>query len=183
MRGRKPPERAKTKADKYPINREINASEVMVIGSDGEHIGVLPIAEALSRAEDEGVDLVAVAPEGKPPVCRLLDYGKLKYREQKKAAEARKRTATNTVKEIRLRYSTEQHDLDTKVRNARKFIEGGDRVRFQMRFRGREGAYKDLGLEVFDKIKDSLEDISIVEDQTPLLGNRMIMVLAPKGVK
>lgn len=183
MRGRKPLERPKTKADKYLINEQIRSAEVRVIGVDGEQIGVISTADALARAEEAGVDLVAVAPDSNPPVCRLLDYGKLKYKEQKKASEARKRTATNTVKEIRIRYSTEEHDLETKIRKATKFLENGDRVRFQMRFRGREAVYKDLGLETFERVKAALEEIAIVEDQSPLVGNRMILVMAPKGLK
>lgn len=173
IRGQKP--------DKFLINEQITFAEVRVIGSDGEQIGILPIKEALLRAQEEGVDLVAVAPDAKPPVCRLLDYGKLKYREQKKAAEARKRTAVHTVKEIRLRYSTEVHDLQTKLRNARKFLDAGDKVRFQIQFKGREVVYKELGQQRLDEVAEELSDVSVVEDLSPLLGKRMHMVLAPKA--
>jgi len=164
----------------YETNERIRAREVRLIGSGGEQIGVVSIADALKRAEDEELDLVEVAPNASPPVCKLLDYGKLKYREQKKAAEARKKGATNTVKEIRVRYSTDAHDLETKVRNAKRFLSDGDRVRFLMRFRGREVVYKELGEDIFKKIIQVLQDSAVVEEFTPLLGQRMIMTLAPK---
>ena len=171
------------KQEKYLINEQITAPQVRLVGGDGEQIGIVSREQALERAESSGLDLVEVAPGSSPPVCRLLDYGKLKYREQKKAAEARKRTATNTVKELRVRYSTDKHDLETKINRAKKFLASGDRVKFLMRFRGREVVYKELGLQVFADIVEQLEDIAIVEEQTPLLGNRMILNLAPKSSK
>ena len=160
MRQRGSRDRVNQKPDKHRINNKITATEVRVVGSDGSQLGVLPIAKALEVAEEQGLDLVEVAGAAKPPVCRILDYGKLKYKEQKKAAEARKKTSTATVKEIRIRYRTESHDLDTKVRKARKFLEGGDRVRFQMRFRGREVVYRDLGEETFKKVAELLEEVA-----------------------
>lgn len=169
--------------EKYAINDRITASEVRLIGPNGEQVGVIPTKDALSQAEEYGMDLVEVAPGAEPPVCRILDYGKLKYKEQKKAAEQRKRGATHTVKELRIRYRTDSHDLETKVRKARKFLEGGDRVRFQMRFRGREVVYRDLGIQSFEQIAEMLEEIAVVEDRTPLMGNRMTMTLAPKAAK
>ena len=169
--------------EKYAINDRIDAPEVRLIGPEGEQLGVVPTKEALSKAEDLGLDLVEVAPGAEPPVCRILDYGKLKYKEQKKAAEQRKRGATHTVKELRIRYRTDSHDLETKVRKARKFLEGGDRVRFQMRFRGREVVYRDLGLQSFEQVAEMLEDIASVEERTPLMGNRMTMTLVPKSIK
>jgi len=180
MQGRRPSDRG-IKKDKHLINEAITSSEVRLIGVEGEQLGVLVTSRARELAEEAGVDLVAVAPEAKPPVCKLIDYGKLKYREQKKAAEARKRAATNTVKELRIRYSTDQHDFDTKVRKARAFLEGGDRVRFQMRFRGREVVYRELGEETLQKVVDILEDIASVEERTPLVGNRMILTLVPRA--
>ena len=178
MRDKRLPE--KGKQDKHLLNEEIKCPEVRLIGSDGSQVGVVKTSEALQMAEEEGVDLVAMSPDAKPPVCRLLDYGKLKYREQKKAAEARKRTATNTVKELRIRYSTEKHDLETKIRKAKSFIENGDKVRFQMRFRGREVVYRDLGTETFQKVVEALEDVAQVDEMTPLVGNRMVLTLSPK---
>jgi len=181
MRGKKLPE-SRVKQDKHLLNEAIKAPEIRLIGVDGEALGVLTREEALQLAEDAGVDLVAVSPDSKPAVCKLIDYGKLKYREQKKAAEARKRSSTNTVKELRLRYSTEQHDLDTKIRKAKGFIENGDRVRFQMRFRGREVVYRDLGQETLNRVIEALEDVAQVEEMTPLVGNRMILTLVPKSI-
>lgn len=166
--------------EKHRINEEITAPEVRLIGPDGEQLGIFSINDALDKSEELEIDLVEVAPEAKPPVCRLLDYGKLKYKEQKKAAEARKRTQTNVVKELRVRYNTDQHDMETKLRNARKFLEAGDKVKFQMRFRGREVVYKQLAEEIFDKVVGNLEDVAIVEERTPLIGQRMFLTFAPK---
>ncbi|MFN8389822.1 MAG: translation initiation factor IF-3 [Bdellovibrionota bacterium] len=181
MRQIRPRERVKESNDKHAINEDITAPNVRVVGVDGEQLGILNTREALRLAEEAGVDLVEVAPGSDPPVCRMLDYGKLKYREQKKAADARKRAATHSVKEIRVRYNTDKHDLDTKVRNARKFLEEGDKVRFQMRFKGRESVYKDLGEQVFKQIAEHLNDIALIEESTPLLGQRMTMTIGPRS--
>lgn len=181
MRQRRLPEKAPSSFDKHNINEDIKVPQVRVIGLDGEQLGVLKTRDAIKLAEDAGVDLVEVATSADPPVCRLLDYGKLKYREQKKAAEARKRSATHVVKEIRMRYNTDSHDLETKVRNARKFLQGGDRVRFQMRFRGREVTYHDLGKQIFQQVLEMLADVAAVEETTPLLGQRMTMTVVPKA--
>lgn len=182
MRDRGPRNRQQSIPDKHAINEAITASEVRVISSSGEQLGIMAIQDAIGRAEQEGLDLVEVAPNAEPPVCRILDYGKLKYQEQKKASETRKKAATHTVKELRVRYSTDSHDMDTKLRKAREFIEQGDRVKFQMRFRGREVVYRDLGEQIFDNIAESLEDIAVVDDRSPLMGNRMNMTLAPKNL-
>jgi translation initiation factor IF-3 len=171
--------------DKHRINEAIDAAEVRVVTEDGEQLGVLSLADAIAKAEESGMDLVEVAAGATPPVCRILDYGKLKYKEQKKAAETRKRSSTTVVKELRIRYRTDTHDLNTKLRKARKFLEGGDRVRFQMRFRGREVVYRDLGVETFNQVAEELSDIASVEDRSPLLNNRMMITFVPKagGVK
>ncbi len=167
--------------DKHRINEAIDAAEVRVVTEDGEQLGVLPLADAIAKAEESGLDLVEVAAGATPPVCRILDYGKLKYKEQKKAAETRKRSSTTQVKELRIRYRTDTHDLNTKLRKARKFLESGDRVRFQMRFRGREVVYRDLGVETFDQVAEELSDIASVEDRSPLLNNRMMITFVPKA--
>lgn len=180
VRGKPKPPPSK---EKHAINERINASQVRLIGADGEQLGVVAIRDALQRAEDEGLDLVEVAPEASPPVCKIIDYGKLKYREQKKAAESRKRGATHSVKELRVRYNTDKHDLETKVRNARKFLEDGDKVRFQMRFKGRESVYRDLGEQIFQQIAETLSDIALIEERTPLMGQRMTVTLGPRSVK
>ncbi len=179
MRGRFVRE-APREEEKFNINEQIRAREVRLIGVDGAQIGVVKIEEAIRLADEALVDLVEVSPDAKPPVCRLLDYGKLKYREQKKAAEARKHSAQQQVKELRVRYSTDKHDLETKVRKAREFIAEGDRVKFLMRFRGRESAYRELGESVLDKIVEALSDISAVEQRTGLIGQGMQLTLMPK---
>ena len=175
------PSQVNSPSEKHRINEEITVPEVRLIAADGEQLGVLSTRDALRMADDVGLDLVEVAPQAVPPVCRLLDYGKLKYREQKRNAEARKKGATKVVKELRVRYSTDDHDLDTKIRAARRFIEEGDKVRFSMRFRGREVIYKDLADTIFEQVIEKLKDIAEVEERTPLLGMRMILALGPKN--
>ncbi|MCC6952840.1 MAG: translation initiation factor IF-3 [Deltaproteobacteria bacterium] len=172
---------SQSKSDKHHINSDITAPEVRVIGADGAQLGVLKTREAIAIAEEQGLDLVEVAHDATPPVCRILDYGKLRYKEQKKASEARKKSSTHVTKELRVRYSTDKHDLETKVKHARKFLGEGDKVRFEMRFRGREVVYQELGKDIFKQIAASLQDVGIVEESTPLLGYKMTMSFAPKG--
>ena len=167
--------------DKHAINEQISAPEVRVVGADGSQLGVMRTRDAITLAQEQGLDLVEVAANISPPVCKLIDYGKLKYREQKKAAEARKKSSTSTTKELRIRYSTDTHDLETKVRNARRFLEDGDKVKFEMRFRGREVVYQELGRETFKQIIEMLQDIGVVEEQTSLVGYRMHLSFAPKA--
>jgi len=182
MRGRKFGDRFRGKQkDRHVINEDIKASEVRLVGVETEQLGIVSLEEALRLAEEAGVDLVQVAADSDPPVCRLLDYGKLRYQEQKKAAEARKRTAAQGVKELRIGYRTEQHDLDTKVRKARAFLESGERVRFQMRFRGREIVYANLGRATLEKVAELLSDIAEVEEVTSVVGNRMLLTMVPKA--
>jgi translation initiation factor IF-3 len=169
--------------DKHRLNENINVPEVRLILDTGEQKGVLPIKEALRIAEEAGLDLVELAPDASPPVCRLIDYGKLKYREQKKAAEARKKTVVQAVKEIRIRYSTDFHDLETKVKHAKRFIEEGDKVRFSMRFRGREVVYKELGDEIFDTLVELLGEVAVAEERAPLLNQKMHITFGPKTSK
>jgi translation initiation factor IF-3 len=181
MRHRGPRQRPRENKDKHRTNEEITSDQVRVIGPDGDQLGVISTQDAIAVAEEAGMDLVEVAPDSDPPVCRILDYGKLKYKEQKKAAETRKRSSTAQVKELRIRYRTDKHDLETKVRKARKFLEDGDRVRFQMRFRGREVVYRNLGEETFNKISAMLNDVAGVEDFSPLMNQRMHLTLVPRA--
>lgn len=167
--------------EKYFINEEITALKVRLVDVEGNQVGIVGRDEALRMAEDSGVDLVQVAANAEPPVCRLLDYGKLKYKEQKKASEARKKSSTHGIKELRLRYSTDAHDLETKMRNARRFLIEGDKVKFQMRFKGREELYKDLGEGIFVKIQETLADVAQVDELTPLIGRKMHLLLSPKA--
>jgi len=166
--------------EKHRINRDILALEVRVIGADGSQLGVLRTREAIQVAEDEGLDLVEVAPEAKPPVCKILNYGKFKYKEQKKESALRKNTGP-TIKEIRLRYSTDKHDLETKIKSAKRFINEGDKVKFEMRFRGREVVYQEIGREIFKSVIEQLSDVAVLEESTPLLGQKMILIFVPKA--
>lgn len=164
------------------VNGRIRVAEVRVIDSDGEQVGVLPTAQALARAEDQGLDLVEISPTAKPPVCRIMDYGKYRYEQSKKQAEARKKQTTVEVKEIKLRPKTEKHDLDFKVRNIRKFLGQNNKVKITLRFRGREIVYSDtLGRAVLDKIAVDLEDVAVIQQNPTMEGRQMVMLVAPKG--
>ena len=143
-------------------------------------VGIVTIRDALLAAEDAGLDLVEIAPNADPPVCKILDYGKYKYELQKKAAEARKKQKIIEVKEIKMRPNIDDNDYDVKMRSARRFIEEGDKVKVTMRFRGREMAHQDLGMNVLVKVRDDLEVMAKVEQMPKLEGRQMIMVLAPK---
>lgn len=158
----------------------ISSETVMLIDADGEKKGVVPISEAIDMAAAVGLDLVEVSPNAQPPVCKILDYGKLKYQNQKKASEARKKQKTVDVKEIKLRPNIDTHDYDVKMRSVEKFINAGDKVKVTMRFRGREMAHQQIGLELLHKVRDQFEETTKVEALPKLEGRQMIMVLAPK---
>jgi len=143
-------------------------------------VGIVLIRDALIAAEEAGLDLVEIAPNADPPVCKILDYGKYKYELQKKAAEARKKQKIIEVKEIKMRPNIDDNDYDVKMRSARRFIEEGDKVKVTMRFRGREMAHQDLGMNVLIRVRDELESMAKVEQMPKLEGRQMIMVLAPK---
>ena len=151
-----------------------------LVDADGTVLGVVPIDEALRKAEDRGLDLVEVAAKGDPPVCKILDYGKYKYESQKKKNEARKKQRTIDVKEIKMRPGIDVHDYDVKLRAARKFLGEGDKVKVTMRFRGREMAHQDLGLNVLHRVRDELDELAKVELMPKMEGRQMIMVIAPK---
>lgn len=150
-----------------------------VVIDGGEQLGILSIRDALQKAEELDLDLVEVAPDAKPPVCKIMDYGKFKYREQKKEAEAKKKRTENTLKELRIRYRTDKGDLETKLKHAREFLLEGDKVKFSMRFKGREVMYTDLGLEKFEEIIQALADCSVVDERSPNSGRQLHIVLAP----
>ena len=174
----------KPRKDEGPrINEAIREDEVRLIDEDGEQIGIVKIADALQRAENAGLDLVEVSPSAKPPVCKILDFGKYKYEQQKKAAEARKKQKTIDVKEVKIRPGIEKHDYEVKMRNARRFLEGGDKVKVTMRFRGREMAHQDIGLQRLKDMQKELADVGETELQPKLEGRQMIMVLAPSAAK
>jgi translation initiation factor IF-3 len=165
--------------DAHRINEFIIAKEVRVIAPDGEQLGVLQIRDALLRAQELELDLVEVAPQAKPPVCKILDYGKFKYKEQKKEAEAKKNRTENTIKELRLRYRTDSGDLEVKLKHAREFLAEGDKVKFVMRFKGREAMYIDLGKEKFDQIVARLADVATVDERSPSQGRQIHITFAP----
>ena len=158
----------------------ITVPKVLVIGADGEKLGVVDTGSALAMAEEEGLDLVEVSPNVSPPVCKILDYGKLKYQEQKKASEARKRQKTVDVKEIKMRPNIDKHDYDVKMRSVTKFIGEGDKVKVTMRFRGREMAHQELGMQVLTRVREEVDEIAKVEASPKLEGRQMMMVLAPR---
>ncbi|SNS57071.1 bacterial translation initiation factor 3 (bIF-3) [Azospirillum sp. RU38E] len=143
-------------------------------------VGVVSLRDALFAAEEAGLDLVEVSPNAEPPVCKILDYGKYKYEAQKKANEARKKQKIIEVKEIKLRPNIDEHDYDIKMKAMRRFLEEGDKVKVTMRFRGREMAHQDIGMNVLVKVRDTLEDLGKVEQMPKLEGKQMIMVLAPR---
>ena len=153
---------------------------VRLVGADGEMVGVVPLRQALEAAADADLDLVEVAPQAEPPVCKILDYGKFRFEEQKKANEARKKQKIIELKEIKLRPNIDDHDYDVKMRSAIRFIEEGDKVKMTMRFRGREMAHQDLGLNVLVRVRDQLQDIAKVEQMPRVEGRMMVMVLAPR---
>jgi translation initiation factor IF-3 len=153
---------------------------VRLIDHRGEQVGVVSRNQALQMAFDAGLDLVEVSPNAEPPVCKILDYGKFKYEAQKKAAEARKRQKTIDVKEIKLRPSIDDHDYDVKMRAIRRFIEEGDKVKVTLRFRGRELAHQELGLQLLDRVKGEVAEATKVEQEPRMEGRQMVMVLAPR---
>ncbi|MCB0318271.1 MAG: translation initiation factor IF-3 [Bdellovibrionales bacterium] len=165
--------------EQHRINRRITAREIRLVTEDGDQ-EIVSLSAALNRAEAEGLDLVEVAPNARPPVCKLMDYGKFKYREQKKEAEAKKKRSEQTIKEIRIRYRTDVGDLETKLKKARGFLEEGDKVKFSMRFKGREAMYLDLGLEKLAEVTEALHDVAEVDDQSPPRGRQIYIVFAPK---
>ena len=160
-------------------NNRITAPEVQVIGSDGDNIGIINTNEAISMAKEQGLDLIEIAPNAKPPVCKIIDMGKFKYDAQKKANVAKKKQKIILLKEIKMRPVTETHDYDFKVKNAKKFIGKGDKVKFTIRFKGRELQHSHLGKELMDKIKIDMQDISKVELHPKFDGKQMIMVIQP----
>ena len=162
------------------VNEEIRAPQVRLIDQDGEMQGVMTAREALIRAYDVGLDLLEISPNAVPPVVKILDYGKYKYEQQKKANEARKRQKVVEIKEIKVRPNIDDHDYDVKMRAAKSFIEEGDKVKVTLRFRGREMAHQDLGLKVLDRIRTELAETTKVESMPRLENRQMIMVLAPK---
>ena len=152
---------------------------VQLVDAEGANRGIVPTEDAVVLAEEAGLDLVEVAPNSDPPVCKILDYGRFKFQTQKKAAEARKKQKTFEVKEIKMRPNIDSHDYDVKIKAIRKFFEGGDKVKVTLRFRGREMAHQNLGMELLDKVRSDTAELAKVEAEPKLEGRQMVMVLAP----
>ena len=162
------------------MNEQISISPVRLVDADGEMAGVVELEEARERADQAGLDLVEVSPNADPPVCKILDYGKFKYDAQKRANEARKKQKTFDVKEIKMRPNIDQHDYDVKMRSVVKFLGEGDKVKVTLRFRGREMAHQERGMDVLMRVRDELEPIGKVEQFPRLEGRQMTMVMAPR---
>ena len=172
------------KKDSGPrTNEQITASEVRVISSSGKQLGIISIREALNHAEDEGFDLVEVSPDAKPPVCKILDYGKLKYREQKSKKEAKKKQKTIEIKEIKIRPGINKHDYEVKVKAFHKFIKGGNKVKVSMRFRGREMEHQNLGVDLLKRLIEQVKEYAKVEVPPKNEGKQIMMVLVPFNEK
>ena len=162
------------------INDAIRARDVRLIDETGQNVGVISRIDAMARAEAAGLDLVEVSPDAEPPVCKIMDFGKYKYQEQKKAAEARKNQKVVEIKEIKMRPSIDDHDYDVKMRSIKRFFEEGDKVKITLRFRGREMAHQELGMDLLQRVKADLLEDAKVESEPRLEGRQMVMVLAPR---
>ncbi len=165
------------------MNEQITVDEVRLVDAEGEMKGVVKLQDAIEMAEQAGLDLVEISPNASPPVCKILDSGKYKYEQQKKAAEARKKQKTVDVKEVKIRPTIGEHDYDVKMRNARRFLENGDKVKVTMRFRGREMAHQDIGMDLLKRMQDELADVGKVDLSPKLEGRQMIMVLSSEVSK
>lgn len=170
-----------TTIKKPDVNESIRDREIRLIDADGEQLGIVSSKEALEIAAEKKLDLVKIAPQAKPPVCKLMDYGKYKYEQAKKEKEAKKKQKVINVKEVRLSVKIEDHDLNTKAKMAMKFLENEDKVKVSLRFKGRELGHTDFGIEVLNKFFSIVSDVAIMEKKPKMEGRSMIMILAPKG--
>jgi len=175
------PHNAPPQRDTGPrVNERIRAPEIRLIGAEGENVGVVTPARALALAQEAGLDLVEISPNATPPVCKIMDFGKFKYENQKREAEARKKQKTIEVKEIKFRPGTDTHDYDVKMRSVLKFLEGGDKVKVTLRFRGREMAHQQLGMELLNRVAADVAEVGKVENMPKLEGRQMVMMIGPK---
>ncbi|WP_449301242.1 translation initiation factor IF-3 [Plastorhodobacter daqingensis] len=175
------PHNAPPQRDTGPrINDRIRAPEIRLIGADGENVGVVSPAKALAMAEEAGLDLVEISPNAEPPVCKIMDFGKFKYEQQKREAEARKKQKIIEVKEIKFRPGTDTHDYEVKMRSVVKFLENGDKVKVTLRFRGREMAHQQLGLELLNRVAADVAEIGKIENFPKLEGRQMVMMIGPR---
>lgn len=166
--------------DSLRINEQIHIREVRVTSVTGEQLGIMPTREALRMAEEQHLDLVEVAPKAKPPVCRIMDFGKFRYEQQKREKEAKKKQKVISIKEVKLRPNIEQHDFDVKLKNALRFVEDGNKVKVTIMFRGRELSHPELGKEVLGRVAERLGDAVSIERNAKLEGKNMTMIVAPK---
>ena len=170
---------ASPREEEFRINGRIEAFEVRLIGAEGEMVGVVSTRDALARAEEAGMDLVEISPTARPPVCKILDYGKFKYESQKKANVARKKQKVVEIKEIKMRPGIDDNDYGIKMRKVREFLDEGDKVKVTMRFRGREMAHQHLAMGILEKVKSEVAELGKVEQMPKMEGRQMIMVMAP----
>ena len=170
------------KKDLHKINNYISADEVRVILDDGEQLGVMKKSEAIDIAKGRGLDLVEIAPNNKPPVCKIVDYGKFKYQEQKKKNEAKKKQKVIETKELKIRPGTGEHDYQVKIKSAQKFLKEGNRVKFSLRFKGREMEHSNLGINMLQRVKNDLNEIIRVEMEPKIEGRQAFLVVAPKQI-
>ena len=162
------------------MNDRIRGAEIRLIGADGENVGVVTPARAMQMAEEAGLDLVEISPNAEPPVCKIMDFGKFKYEQQKREAEARRKQHIIEIKEIKFRPGTDTHDYDVKMRSVMKFLEEGDKVKVTLRFRGREMAHQDLGLELLRRVETDVAEVGKIESFPRLEGRQMVMMIGPK---
>ncbi|WP_440589709.1 translation initiation factor IF-3 [Oceanibium sediminis] len=176
---RRPHQAPPTRDDGPRVNRRIRATEIRLIGAEGENLGVQTPSRALELAEEAGLDLVEISPNANPPVCKIMDFGKFKYEQQKKESEARKKQKIIEVKEVKFRPNTDTHDYDVKMRNVVRFLESGDKVKVTLRFRGREMAHQELGRRLLERVAGDTAELGKVESMPKMEGRQMVMMINP----
>ncbi|HHW04110.1 MAG TPA: translation initiation factor IF-3 [Thermoanaerobacterales bacterium] len=172
-----------SKEKEIQVNHEIKAKEVRVIDPNGQQLGIMSLKEALRHAQEAQMDLVKIVPDAKPPVCKIMDYGKFKYEQSKREKEARKNQRVINIKEIRMNPNIEEHDFQVRVKNALRFLKDGDKVKVTIKFRGREITHTKLGEDVLKKMADSVQEVGYIEKQPLIEGRNMVMILSPKQNK
>lgn len=173
----------KSRENEPRMNEEINVATIRLIGPEGQMLGIVPTKQGIALAEQHGLDLVEISPTAEPPVCKVLDYGKYKYETQKKLSEARKKQKVVNIKEIKMRPNIDEHDYGIKMRSVHKFIEEGDKVKFTIRFRGREMSHQEMGMKLLVRVKEEMGDTIKVEHEPKLEGRQMVMVISPAVTK
>lgn len=176
---RRPHQAPPTRDDGPRVNRKIRSTEIRLIGAEGENIGVVSPTRGVELAEEAGLDLVEISPNANPPVCKIMDFGKFKYEQQKKESEARKKQKIIEVKEVKFRPNTDTHDYDVKMRNVTKFLSNGDKVKVTLRFRGREMAHQDLGRRLLERVADDTVELGKIEAMPKMEGRQMVMMINP----